>query len=144
MSLPAAQQRILDGIADTLRASEPRLVSMFAIFTRLTKNEARPWREQLPTYSGLRRLLMRIKPSPRSARMPQQPSNRAVWVRVLVATQLAIALTVVGILISVSGHKGPACGASTSHLTGRVATASNCGIQAGPLTGQFTGPLGGR
>jgi len=142
MSLPAAQQRMLDGIADTLRATEPRLVSMFAIFTRLTKNEARPWREQLPTYSGLRRLLMRIKPSPRPTKMAQ-PSNRAVWVRVLVATQLAIALTVVGILISLTGHKGPACGAATSHMT-RVATASSCGIQAGPLTGKFNGPLGGR
>jgi hypothetical protein len=47
MSLPVAQQRILDGIADGLRASEPRLASMFAIFTNLTRHEARPSREDL-------------------------------------------------------------------------------------------------
>jgi hypothetical protein len=48
MSLPAAQQRVLDGMAEAMRASEPRLVSMFAMFTRLTTNEAAPGREQLP------------------------------------------------------------------------------------------------
>lgn len=54
MSLPPAQQRILDGIADALRASEPRLAAMFAIFTKLTKNDAAPWREQLPARRSIR------------------------------------------------------------------------------------------
>jgi hypothetical protein len=48
MTLPAAQQRALDGMAEAMRASEPRLVSMFAMFTRLTGNEVAPGREQLP------------------------------------------------------------------------------------------------
>lgn len=47
MSLPACQQRILDGIAGTLRARDPRLVSMFAIFTRLTRTEPMPINEAL-------------------------------------------------------------------------------------------------
>jgi hypothetical protein len=42
MSLPAGQQRILDAIEDALRASEPLLASMFAIFDRLSTNEAWP------------------------------------------------------------------------------------------------------
>jgi hypothetical protein len=47
MSLPAGQQRVLDGIAEMFRMTEPRLSAMFAIFTRLTKNEPRPRWEQL-------------------------------------------------------------------------------------------------
>jgi hypothetical protein len=39
MSLPAAQQRVLDGIEGALRASEPRLTSMYTIFARLNASE---------------------------------------------------------------------------------------------------------
>ena len=39
MSLPAAQQRVLDRMEGTLQASEPHLTSMFAIFTRLNADE---------------------------------------------------------------------------------------------------------
>lgn len=39
MSLPACQQRVLDRIERALRASEPRLTSMYAIFTRLNAGE---------------------------------------------------------------------------------------------------------
>src|SRR2546425_1858190 len=39
MSLPACQQRILDRMEGALRASEPQLTSMYAIFTRLNADE---------------------------------------------------------------------------------------------------------
>ena len=39
MSLPASQQRVLDGMEGALQASEPQLVSMFAIFTRINADE---------------------------------------------------------------------------------------------------------
>jgi hypothetical protein len=39
MSLPAAQQRVLDGIEGALRASEPRLTSMYTIFAQLNVSE---------------------------------------------------------------------------------------------------------
>ena len=39
MSLPACQQRVLDRIEGALRASEPHLTSMYAIFTRLNAGE---------------------------------------------------------------------------------------------------------
>jgi Protein of unknown function (DUF3040) len=60
MSLPAGQQRVLDAIEVRLRASEPQLISMFAIFTRLTRNDGGPHREQLPPSRPgmLRRLLI--------------------------------------------------------------------------------------
>lgn len=54
MSLPARQQRVLDRIEQTLVADEPRLGSLFAIFTRLTCHEAIPGNEHVG--SKLRRL----------------------------------------------------------------------------------------
>ncbi len=39
MSLPACQQRVLDRVEEALRASEPRLMSMYAIFARLNAGE---------------------------------------------------------------------------------------------------------
>jgi len=39
MSLPACQQRVLDRMEDALRASEPHLTSMYAIFARLNTGE---------------------------------------------------------------------------------------------------------
>ena len=40
MSLPACQQRVLDGMEGALRASEPRLTSMYAIFSQLNAGES--------------------------------------------------------------------------------------------------------
>jgi hypothetical protein len=47
MSLPASQQRVLDAIEDRLARREPRLASMFAMFTRLATGEALPRREAI-------------------------------------------------------------------------------------------------
>jgi hypothetical protein len=54
VSLPAAQQRVLDRMEGALQASEPHLASMFTIFARLTADEpvrseplARPTRRHL-------------------------------------------------------------------------------------------------
>jgi len=47
VSLPACQQRALDRIESALQAREPRLASMFAIFTRMVRDEAVPARESL-------------------------------------------------------------------------------------------------
>lgn len=47
MSLPTGQQRVLESIAGRLAESDPRLVSLFSIFTRLTLTERMPWIEQV-------------------------------------------------------------------------------------------------
>jgi hypothetical protein len=54
VTLPAAQQRVLDRMEGTLQASEPELASMFTIFARLSADEpvgaeplARPRRRRL-------------------------------------------------------------------------------------------------
>ena len=57
MSLPACQERMLSAIEKTLRAGEPRLASIFAIFTRLASGEELPRTEQLMPQPWLRRVL---------------------------------------------------------------------------------------
>jgi len=47
MSLPIGQQRALESIEGKLAESDPRLVSLFSIFTRLTLAEKMPWIEQV-------------------------------------------------------------------------------------------------
>jgi Protein of unknown function (DUF3040) len=47
MSLPASEERALTRIEQTLLARDPRLKSLFGIFTRLTVHEAMPVTEQL-------------------------------------------------------------------------------------------------
>jgi hypothetical protein len=49
MSLPAGQQRVLQRIEQTLVTEDPELGSLFAVFTRLTGQDAMPHAEQLMT-----------------------------------------------------------------------------------------------
>lgn len=91
MSLPAVQQRVLDRIEETLQASEPRLASMFAIFTRLTRGEALAATERLPS-------------APRWWR-----STRRLRTFVLIPVMTAIALS--GVLLGVTTRGAQACGA---------------------------------
>jgi hypothetical protein len=46
MSLPARQLQKLKEIEGGLTGSDPRLRSLFTIFTRLTRGEAMPWFER--------------------------------------------------------------------------------------------------
>lgn len=55
MSLPARQQRALDRIDRTLAGDDPRLGSMFAIFTTLAMDEPMPATERVS--ARLKRLL---------------------------------------------------------------------------------------
>jgi hypothetical protein len=51
MNLPIHQERILGRLAHSLDASEPHLTSMFAIFTKLTRDEDMPRLEALDAWS---------------------------------------------------------------------------------------------
>ena len=55
VSLPVGQQRVLYGIESALEGGEPRLRSMFAIFTRLTRDDGAPRTELLPPRASVRR-----------------------------------------------------------------------------------------
>lgn len=63
MSLPASEQRALNRIEETLHVGDPRLRSLFMIFTRLTRHEAMPSTEQVnarPRASLLRTIAVPI------------------------------------------------------------------------------------
>jgi len=67
MSLPAGQQRILNAIEEALRVHDSRLASMFATFTRLTRQEEMPEVEQLKQRRGVF-ARTRLRRSPRAER----------------------------------------------------------------------------
>ena len=48
MTLPASQQHALDAIDEVFQSAEPRLATMFGVFTHLTRQEAMPGVETLP------------------------------------------------------------------------------------------------
>jgi hypothetical protein len=48
MALPPNQQHALNAIDDVLQSAEPRLATMFGVFTDLTRMEAMPAAETLP------------------------------------------------------------------------------------------------
>jgi hypothetical protein len=73
MSLPPRQQRVLDQIAHTLQTGDPRLKSMFAIFTRLASLDAMPATEAVEAIT---------------ARMPR----RRTLIPVMVVTALSVIL----------------------------------------------------
>jgi hypothetical protein len=120
MGLPAGQQRVLDTIEEALGTAEPRLAAMYAIFTRLTGNEARPYREQLPYARGWRSSPARLRYAlsrrrPRAAR--REPADPGGLLRVrsghrlprlLMVGQLVAIVLVVGLLIGISATMRPA------------------------------------
>jgi hypothetical protein len=98
MSLPTRQLRKLEEIEGTLTGSDPRLRSLFAIFTRLTRGETMPWFEEVPVrpiadgLAAVRRLVGRI------ARRP------AVRVRALLLLPAMLGALVCGIMIAAGVH----------------------------------------
>ena len=104
MSLPARQQRKLKEIEGGLTGSDPRLRSLFGIFTRLTTGEAMPWFEAVPTrpvadaLAAFRSLIRRIA---------RRPASR---VRALLLLPAALSAMVCGIMIAagLSGSQRPA------------------------------------
>jgi hypothetical protein len=165
MSLPPAQQRMLDSMSEALRASEPRLAAMFALFTRLTKNEGTPRREELPAQQRFRLSLVRRRSRRRASGSTKRPGRREgsgrrlatpsrhvasypgpgrlLLRQVLIASPLAVALVIVGLVLGLNSHTAsPGCtGAAGAHVTaGHHAHATKCPGQPGSsVSGQLLG-----
>lgn len=111
MGLPVGQQRVLDAIAERLRTTEPRLTSMFAIFTRLSKDDPPPRREQLRAPGVLTWLAAAWRRPPRwdisSADISRGRRTRRMM---LLISQLAIAFAVLATLLGLSAHAPARCG----------------------------------
>ena len=99
VSLPVSQQRILDGIEGALEGGEPRLRSMFAIFTRLTRDEGVPRTEWLPSRGSVQRAWL-------TARL-----------RALIAVPLVLGVMALLIVLAVSSSPAHACRAGTGPRT---------------------------
>jgi hypothetical protein len=86
VTLPAGQQRVLDLIETDLEGSEPRLRSMFAIFTRLTRDDGLPHTESL-----------------------RQRASLAVPVRSVITFTLLLGLVAVSVFMAVTGSTAHSC-----------------------------------
>lgn len=95
MSLPAAQQRILVKIEGRLKESDPQLSSRFVIFSRLTRDEAMPWLEQIKPRPMADRLVPVVTAARRVSRRP------AARMRALMLLPAALTAMLVGLAIAV-------------------------------------------
>lgn len=99
MTLPAAQQRVLDRVESALQASEPQLASMFSTFTRLHADE--------PVGS---------EPLARSRPRAQRPrwlrAGTTIYAFVLVPAMFA--MITIGALLSSRAHSAATCEAGYS------------------------------
>jgi len=100
MSLPASEARVLTRIEQSLLSRDPRLRSLFTIFTRLTLQEAMPTREQL-----------------RPSRWRPQPGPVIV---------IALVLVAVGVVLGSLAGPARVCSAAPRHPGVATALARPC------------------
>ena len=126
MSLPARQQRVLDRIEEVLKKREPRMASMFAMFTRLNLGERLQWIEALETVPWW---------SPRRyrGRMPA---------RAVLFLSLAIALIVSAVFIGMSQSPDNCRAPLTPHgsLIGLSHAGAACDVPGTKTMGMGHGP----
>jgi hypothetical protein len=130
MSLPAGQQRVLEGIAEALRKTEPRLTSMFAIFTRLANDEPPPRREQLAAVGPIAFLLAAWRRPPRW----EMSSGRRPRRLMMLISQLAIAFIVLAALVGLTSVAPGRCAGPTRPAPAAVSSHQVCRAQAGALS----------
>ena len=123
MSLPACQQRALDTIESALQRREPRLASMFAMFTRLNTSEGAPRTE-------------RLNPSPwwawRRWEKVLPVGGSAAAIRALLLIPLAAMVVVIAMFLAMSTSRVPCMPSSGPHglVTGQH-HANNCPSASG-------------
>jgi Protein of unknown function (DUF3040) len=110
MSLSASEVRTLSRIEQALQSRDPRLRSLFSIFTRLTWQEAMPAREQI------RRRAWRPRPG----------------IAILIALALALGVIIVSSLNSVPGG----CAPSRAGMV--IARTADRGCATGPTSAATT------
>jgi hypothetical protein len=96
VTLPAAQQRVLDRMEGALLASEPHLASMFSIFTQINQDDpvgAEP--------------LARPRPRPRSRRLGWLGAGTTIYAFVLVPVMFV--MITIGALLSSRAHSVATC-----------------------------------
>ena len=103
VSLPSYQQSLLNGMDSALEARDPRLASMFALFTRLTRDDGPPRTERLVIGPALwRRLLL----------VPARAAKTSATIPIALVAGLMAAIIALGIVTS----RGSSCPSGTHHV----------------------------
>lgn len=92
--MPTGQQRVLDRIETDLEGAEPRLRAMFAIFTRLTRDEGAPQTESL-------------RRQERRRRRRSRPDHRLTGA--LIAVPLVLVLVAILVFLAISSSAAHGC-----------------------------------
>jgi hypothetical protein len=123
MSLPASQQRVLDGMERALQASEPHMASMYAIFTRLNQGTE-------PV--GAEPLKQRRWHGPRPG---TGQSGRGMYAMALIP--VLFIMVVAGVLLGGSAHGLTTCGSGSAAFGGSPwVTRSSCRTSGQAASGQ--------
>lgn len=122
MGLPVRQRRVLDRIESALRGSDPKLAALYAIFARLTRDEAMPRREQLRHRALLMLAWLGRIPVAVGARLHFRlvPRQRAV-----LFFPLAVALAVASIVFAVRSSSDACTPVKSVAATKTVAKTTN-------------------
>jgi hypothetical protein len=105
MSLPACQQRVLDHIDEILRAGEPHLAGMYAVFASLNAGE----------------------PVVAESLGRGRPAWRGTAVCAAVLVPVMVAMIALGVLLGGSARGATTCGISHSTMRGApLASHSSC------------------
>ena len=114
MSLPAGQQQVLDRIETDLEGCEPRLRSMFAIFTRLTRDDGAPRTEAL-------------RPEGRDPWWARPDLGLTGRLRAVIAVPLFLGLVALFVFMGISNSAAHGCRAATAlRATPALALAPAC------------------
>lgn len=109
--MPACQQQVLDRIENDLEGCEPRLRSMFAIFTRLTRDEGAPRTESLRSESRHRRWTWpRLGPTG--------------TLQMVITVPLVLGLVALFVLLAISGSPAHGCRFAGPHAPATARTSS--------------------
>jgi len=122
MSLPASQQRVLDGMERALQASEPHMASMYAIFAQLNEGTEAVGAEPLKP--------RRWRPQPGSSQ-----SGRGMYAMALIPVMFI--MVVAGVLLGGSAHGLTTCGSGSAAFGGSPwVTRSSCKTTGQATSGQ--------
>ena len=138
MSLPARQERILGRMAHSLRASEPRLTSMFAIFGRLARDEDMPRLEALDAWSlpfwGWRQRLTRLRRERRAASGARAAYAPGARLRAILLVPVMLAALAPAVFLGFGGRSVSRCRTGAPAAAPRTCAEPARGFPVGAAT----------
>lgn len=132
MTLSARQRRALDSIEQQLRAREPRLASMFAMFTRLAKDDLPPATETIEVrrWQWLAELTAALIPRRRRQHLRTAGGAVTRFVNVAFVPFIVLSLLITAIVLGGHGPSANRCGQALGYHSIGVPqiTTAKCGI----------------